>query len=88
MSKLITSFHAELNEASYSGSIPREWRVANEFERILGGASLRALPRMPFWNSPCTAFIPLHLSLLLTDVQICGVVARVISNKLAATQHP
>ncbi len=61
MSKLITSFHAELNEASYSSSIPREWQVANEFERILGGASLRPLPRMPFWNSPCTAFIPLHL---------------------------
>ena len=88
MSKLITSFHAELNEASYSSSIPREWRVANKFERILGGASLRALPRMPFWNSPCTAFIPLHLSLLLTDVQICSMVARVISNKPATKQHP
>jgi hypothetical protein len=45
MSKLITSFHAELNEASYSSSILREWRVANKFERILGGASLRALPK-------------------------------------------
>ena len=69
MSKLITSFHAELNEASYSGSIPREWRVANEFERILGGASLRALPRMPFWNSPCTAFIPLHLQFTIDNRQ-------------------
>ena len=69
MSKLITSFHAELNEASYSSSIPREWRVANEFERILGGASLRALPRMPFWNSPCTAFIPLHLQFTIDNRQ-------------------
>src|SRR5229473_1953770 len=39
------------------------------------------VPQASVLNFPSTPFIPLDLSLLLTDVQICGTVARVISDK-------
>jgi len=38
--------------------------------------------------SRANPFTTLHLSLLLTNVQICNTVARVISNKPATKQHP